>query len=973
MKCFYCGHDNATKRNNCKRCNSDLPMPTCTNCGIQVDWNETTCFRCQNLSLEQNKCTSCNIINKISSEYCAECGSPLETKTVVQSIGNKNEQNKTDFSVYGIDTKFIGRGPELRFLINTFRSALENSEPSSLLLCGDYGLGKSRLISEFHNSLDQYFDAAYLILTSCRGSDDPPYTPLADVLRTRFYIPRKDPPEKARQKLESGIRAVTKNKLSTEEIHLVALAVGLKFPDSPHYEEASTENTRNSGQKNIEVEQRTFAACTKLIELDAQNNPMVLVFEDIEKAGTETLALFDYLVSNLQNTPLLVLFTSNSSFLKPHHILIQNPKLTRFELTTLADDETIAILENILRNVETIPSELSRWVCEHAFGNPFTVEEIVRILISEGIVNTQSDIWTVAPELLSRVSLPTSFEGVVKARIETLTDEERDLLEQASVVGTIFWLGALQVLQRINSAGWKQNEKYWLSNNRELRLKEILESLRRKDIIRFHNESQFETELQCTFKHVIERDLIYKYIDLGTRQRYHRMIASWLELKEGPDLALQAESIARHYANGENHKKASFHFIRSGDMARSQYHNRKAIENYQMGLSYLEEDDSLAKIEVLHNLGSVYELLGDQEKAIRCYRKMLTQAWIITNVAKGGVAYNKIGRIYRTLGNYSSALEHFRFSLDLFRQVDDLLGIASNLDDIGKIHWIRGDLEEAKNNYKAGLELRRECGNAKSTALSLNHLGTIELHRGFFKKALIYYREALDLGKEAGDRSGVSESLNNLGIIFYERGEYDHAIHLWKESLTIAKEIGAKVMEGILLNNIGEGLLTIGEIDEASPHLNQSVNILKTCGEKRVLCDALKNLGQVYLANNRYKQATATIKQALALAESLSSKTQIGISLRVLGEVFAQTIFGTSNQQQKRRQAEDCFRRSLEKLREVGNESELGRTLMSYGTFLLEQGMFIQGRKRLEMAKEIFTRLEMKRVLEKTTRTIDEL
>ena len=123
------------------------------------------------------------------------------------------------------------------------------------------------------------------------------------------------------------------------------------------------------------------------------------------------------------------------------------------------------------------------------------------------------------------------------------------------------------------------------------------------------------------------------------------------------------------------------------------------------------------------------------------------------------------------------------------------------------------------------------------------------------------------------------------------------------------------------------------------------------------------------MKRERFEDAVQLTTEALELAEQLGARALIGIARRCLGELYASTLFDEENLTR----ADAHFRQSIQILTEVGNESELGRALSSYGNYLLEQGQMVQGRKHLEMAKEIFSRLEMKRVLEKTEQTIEQL
>lgn len=916
-------------------------------------------------------CPDCGVVNPISNEYCTGCGAPLGVITEVAEIGSRDTPRRAEtWRVYGVETEIVGRQREFESLVDIFREAIDTSSCHLVMLTGPEGIGKSRLVAEFNERLDSLVSAGHLVAGACRETTGSPYAVFSRLVKSRFYIPEQEQGEVGRIKLAEAIKAIIRNPLSTEIAHMVGYLIGLPYPESPVYRAYGNEAERILG--------RARGALTKLIEKDAERQPLVLVLEDLHAAGSETLELIEYLHEALADSPVILLLVAKPRLRRNAPQLFESgPRRHLIDLMPLADEDVRKMVRNILHRSSGVPRELDNLICERAFGNPMSVEQIIRLLIGSDVIDTRGNQWKIVPENLPDIDLPSTFEGLVRARLTTLQESERRVLELAAVIGRTFWIDALAPLERLELDGDSIDElEQWRGSATEQKLQVALDLLRRKDMIRLHEEdSLLPGQVEYVFKHETERKLLYDSIDPALRERYHALAAQWLDLAaRRPEVRRQfIERIAHHFELGHNFVRAGQVYIEAGREAAAHYHNRAAVLNLEKALAFLGERWIEARIDVLHDIGSVLDLMGEAEASLVHFEDLLRSAWLLGHRAKIAVAYNKLGRAHRSLGNYDRALGYLGQGLSIFRELEDLAGIAACLDDIGKVHTIRGTYEEAEEHYAQALEIRKDIDDPRSQAVTLNSLGTVKLNRGNFKDALVLFRQSLELRKSVGDRRGVAESLNSLAVICHERGDLEQASTLYSEVESIAREIGDRVLLGIALNNTGEALLVQGQLEPARKTLTEAVEITRELGERRVLLDALRNLGQLHMRQGNYDEAISLTEESHTLAEALDARVLVGVSLRSLGEMYAATLFDPDKRQLNLVKAEDCFRESIQILKDVGAEGELGRCLSSYGGYLLEQGLLIQGKKRLEMAKEIFARLEMKKILEKTSQTIDEL
>lgn len=957
MNCTYCGYFNEEKTGACRRCGSNLPEPSCDECGDTVDWGVVTCDRCQRLarSADRTPCPSCSTMNFVSAEYCTACGTPMAVITRVMMLSRAREREPLEtWRVYGIETQQVGRELELDVLNEQYEKTVETNQPRLVTVTGAMGLGKSRLFDEFQRRLNESFSATHVMHAASRDDSGGPYSMFSRLLRDRFYIAEKEHPDSARRKLLEAVSSLVDGKDAERLAHLVGQLLDLSFEDSPYLPAI------RDSEGAHELDRRSYEALADVLRADAASDPLVVVLEDLQYATARSLELIDFLATHLEDSPILIIVSWNPAELVSHQVLYDLEPDAEIELTPLSDAEVESFVRDTLRKANDVPSGLVDKITEAAHGNPLSVEEMLRILISQGTIDTRRSEWVIDVDKLADVELPSTVEGTVQARLATLTDEERAVLEMAACAGTVFWPEAVRCLNHLRQEHVGDEQLYWADDALDGRCDEILESLERKDMIRRAGDSSSTRFEEMYFKHRLERRTLYEAISGQYKQRYHRLLAQWLERNLDLDDEETLETVALHFDKARCLEQAARRYVDAGILARHRYANERAIDLLVKGLSYLTDADLDLKVSTFLELGGVYDMIGEYDQALAYYREMLRYAWLLNDEAKGGVAYNKIARAYSSLGEYDLAIEHLEKASALFRAREDERGIGSTMDDLGKIHWIRGNFEEAEAFYSAALHLRREIDHKRSIALSLHHLGSLKLQRGDVQAAMSHFREALDLRRQVGDQRGVVDSFNNLGILCLERGQTDHALTLLGESLELARRIGYRGSICFVLNNLGEANLMIGATRKAEAYLEEAMTIAEDSGERRALFDILRNLGKVALRRSDRESALERINDALQIAHQLDSQALLAVGMESLAEVHAHYVFNSDHRDESVKLAEECYRDAIALLRSVGNEGELGKALSSYGKFLVERGDADLGRENLQQAQEIFERLEMR-------------
>lgn len=856
------------------------------------------------------------------------------------------------FSVRGVVSPLVGRDREMELLRGALARAVEYQAPQVVTIQGNQGTGKSRLVAEWSESLQPP-------VRVFRGRATPGgarYSAIARLLRDRFELTEGDTSDAARERFRDTVQVVFGDRRVGEVVHFLGGFVDLRFPESP-FLRAFEDNARQYD----EIARTVFR---RFVEVDATVSPIVLVLDDLQWADDDTLQLIEDLGEGLAGSPVMLVACARPE------LIVRRPGWcqragdhTKVELRNLEPADSARLIRNLLARCDGVPRDLIEDAVEQTGGNPFFLEELVRLFLANGTIDTSGTRWRIDPDRAAETELPISVEEAIEARIAALDPAERDLLEKGAIFGNVFWLSALVALTRCERlfsdasssktpppppVGWADDG---LKAQFQARLRDLVE---RDYLLELPPEdSTIPGDVEIVFKHNLERDLIAKMIDGDRRRRYHRIAAQWLDTKLSDRSEEQLEFLAQLYERGGDVRRAAFCYLAGGDKARARYANEQAVEFYGRGLAILDYDDALARIEALHNLGDVLALMGRTDEAAVRFQEMLRTAWLLDHTAKGGAAHGRLGRIHRQRGDYDRALEHFKIAYELFEKAGDRRGVAGALDDIGKVHWLRGAYPTALEHHRRALAIRRALGDKRSIALSLANIGHVHHDSGQFKAAIDQFREALDLRREIGDRVGVVQSLCDLGAVHEADGNLEAARAIFEEGLRTAKEIGDRFGQALVLGRLGQVELELGRHGEAQGHVQAAQEIAIALGDRLGQAECARRLAELALAQNDVPRAYEHARRALDLADKIGSRVHAGVAQRVMAEVVSAGGFSDA----ERQRAEHHFRAAIEILAALRNELELARCYRAFAGFRERAGQLQEAAKLRMRADEIFGRL----------------
>jgi tetratricopeptide (TPR) repeat protein len=836
----------------------------------------------------------------------------------------------------------VGRTSEMRELEHAYALAKDRRETRTVTVLGATGIGKTRLVREFLVRMRE-LGAGPRVFRGSTREGGPAYEVFARVLRGRFGIVEAMDAEAAKAQVRAQLAAVLEDRKIGDVAYFLGQLLELSFQDSPLIRAVEGDPAQIRAMRR--------AVIKNFLETDAGkgDEPLVLVFDDLQWAHDDSLELLAYLVESLRGPILLVCITRPEMLARRDGWRrFGNDRHIEVELGPLGDEDASAVAHDLLAPCGTAPglSELIETAVTLAGGNPALVEQIVRIYHEAGVLVATDDFdderWTIHPDKLAQVRLPFTVEDAVAARIASLLPEDRELLERAAAMGGVFWLGGLVALERQAQAPpevWEGGEA-----DDVVALRQRLSDLVDRDYVLRLPDSTFAGDEEYVFKHNLEREALLRLTPPAAARKYHRGIAEWLSFRTSVETSEEyLEMLARHREKAGAVALAASAFVRAAEVARKRSANAKAAELYAKGLKLLDECDHVdedLRLRSMHNYGDVLYALGRNDAAHATFVEMLARAWRLDLRHMGGTAHARIGRLLREMGRLGEASRQLTAALALFGQAQDDRGTASVLDGIGKLHRLKGDQPLALEYTLRSLALRRKVGDRQSVAVSLHRLGSIQHDAGNYRAAVEAFDQALRIRREIGD------------LVARDVRDDKRAAKLFQDAYDAAKETGDRNRTALILANLGATHDRLGDGAAALAALQQAQELTDELGDLPALAAALRGLGRAHFERRDYARARELMERAAKVFTDVQSTVELGITLRSLADAISAQAGGYT------RDAADALKRSIGIFEKVGNDTELGKSCRTLAALLRRSPQYASDRSVAAEATAFETRAE---------------
>jgi predicted ATPase/class 3 adenylate cyclase/predicted Ser/Thr protein kinase len=874
--------------------------------------------------------------------------------------------------VEGVETRMVGRQGELKHLTDALETASEDRELQIVTVVGEAGLGKSRLLYEFSN-WQELLPELWYVFNGRAGESEVglPYSLLRDVFSFRFEIQDSDSPEVARGKLERGLIALSVGPADEEELrmraHFIGQLIGFDFSESPHLA-GVLDDVR-------QLRDRAFRYAAEFFADISRRYPVLLYLDDIHWADDGSLDFVDYLVRHCAHVPMFVLCLARPVLLERRPAWGEGEERhTRLTLRPLTKKESRQLFEEILRQARDVPADLRDLVVSGAEGNPFYVEELIKMLIDQRVIVPGAEVWSVDATRLGEIEVPPTLTGVLQARLDRLSPQEKAVLQRASVVGRIFWDGAVAHLGERATVMVRAVTEVpnGVGGPSGAGVGAVLEQLRRKELVYRREASSFAGAREYTFKHALLRDVTYESVLKRDRRDYHRRAAEWLARQSGGRAGEYAGLVAEHYERAGETGEAAEWNGRAGRQARETYapeaaisFYRKAIEfaSAQAGAGEVGEVTRARRVEWHEGLGETLRVQSRYDEAAEAYEQMRASAEALGDRVAQARAWNGLALVEAARGDNRAMLEAARRAAQLAEEAGVMARarreLANALNHQSQALTRLGDARQAMMLGDRALALASGLGEEGRTerAYSLKSLGMAYHVLARFEQAESCKEQALAIYRELGDRVRVGNMLNSLGETARLRGDYERAFNRYQEALAVAREIGNRPGELFYLGNLGASRLGMGDCAGAEIDLRQSIELALAAGYRGV-SENYRFLAEALLGQGKTKEALGAARRALSLSREFENHEHEGEAWRVLGLISSRT--GESIRVGEADcDAGACFAQSMSVFARIPLEAESARTLRDWARHESERGDPDDGRRMWEKARETFRRLGM--------------
>ena len=837
-------------------------------------------------------------------------------------------------------TRFVGRSSELATLKDAYEKAASGLG-QVVGIVGEAGIGKSRLLLEFRNSL-AIENHAYWEGQCLHYGVSMPYLPILDILRS--FIGTKESEE------ESSI----KHKM---EASILDLDEGLRSVLAPLQELLSltVDDEEYRNLEPIQKKEKTFEAIRDLLIRVSQKQPLILVIEDLHWSDNTTRELIDYVIGWLPTVRILMILLYRPDFT---HLWGSKSYYRKIGLDQLSSASSAKLVVAILEGADVIP-ELRDLIFNRTSGNPLFMEEIIRTLLENGSIGLKDGqyILTVNPK---DIEVPDTIHGVIAARIDRLEEALKGLIQVASVIGREFFFRVLQLV-----TGMQRELKANLL---------VLQGLE------FIYEKSLFPELEYIFKHALTQEVAYKSLLKKQKQEIHEKVGKATETLFPDRLEQFYEMLAYHYSKSGNKEKAFTYLRLSGDKATRSSSTWEAFRFYGEALRVLKEypednDVKRKRIDVSLSMAASIRLLDYPEDSHKILEEAEKVAKQLNDTRTAATLGSLISTYFSTIGQTEVAVRRQKEAFEQACEIHDeelIIQIGYDLatsylytrawpiliDIWGKLLFV---IEQS--DRKSDFFSKPACPYVILPVCRGMALG----FKGHFREGKALLDKAWSLAVEL-DHAITTLAIHIFsGVFFQFKGESENCMFHIEKALRICEEAQVFIWLGPLWNIMGYLEYLQGDLEAALNHIEKGMQI-----QNQVLASVWKPAYPLYAGMTNLElgnlvKAREDIQSAMILAQESGEREFEGLSRIEMGRILSRP------QKPQFDEAEISITQGIKILEELQGNPEIATGYLRLGELYLDWKHLDQAQETLKKAETMFQEMEMDFWLGKVQRVLARL
>ncbi len=769
---------------------------------------------------------------------------PIPAYQLVRLIGV--DQNTSQ--VRTIYSPMIGRDVELAELMAKSDMVEHLQSGKIVVIDGEAGIGKSRLINEYRTALHER--GRISITGHCYTYKKTiQYWVLQDILRHYLNLSGGESQTELIKQISKHIEKIP-HYSKPETVQLLLWVLG-SLP------QAEFKQTRLGFLDPEQLQREVFTVIREVLLQAAGRHPLVLIFEDMHWADESSLQFLGFILNKLRQSPVLVIVTTRTTtdegiarFLKVASVGNAD-FLTKISLERLNENSSVQLVKYLLT-----PGDITTVVLDQIIhlgnGNPFFIEELVRTFIEQGIIlHQEGQGWKSADKAVTElaISIPDTIQGLIMSRFDRLSEVQRRMLQVASIIGRDFNSHLLRDVLRITDP---------------LLFEEILQQLVDRGIL--DRYSDFKGQ-DFRFTHILMSDTIYSSILSGDKRELHGLIGESMEALYESRVDEQMDVLAQHYLYSSNGSKALFYSIRAGTLSAEKY----AIDQAR---SYFNQAEALLATiphqhhqaaEVYSGLGTMQVFRGEYQPALGSYTKAIQRleegVCSKEDYLQLSRTHRLMAEVYEKLGMYPDALEQLSQAREILKRTEntDPIEAIFQMHDLGWVQFRQGNLAEAEQTMLTGLQQLDESRQPALYASFCNRIAGVYYQQSRFDESIQFLERSITLREKIGDQVAVSRSSNNLGLLQWKMGHWDDALASFQRSLKSHQQVGDVEGEVNVLSNLGLLMIDRGDLTDAGQNLTKAL-------DQATQLNLTYHIAMIHLHLTKLNYLTGRLDQAMDFA-----------------------------------------------------------------------------------------------------------
>jgi tetratricopeptide (TPR) repeat protein len=808
----------------------------------------------------------------------------------------------------------VGRERELELLLDGFERS-KTGRGQAISIMAEAGVGKSRLLYEFRKLVsneDVTFQEGKCLSFSRRVA----YHSVIDIVKSNFDIKESDRDFEIRGKLKRGLKILGADESSTLPYLLELLSVKNSCIDS---HSLSLEARKD----------RTIEALNRIALKASEIRPLIMAIEDLHWIDKSSEDVYKSQLNSIAGARVFMIFTHRPEFL---HTWGGKSYLNQITLNRLSNRESLAMASHLF-GTDDIDKELEELILEKAEGVPFFIEEFIRSLLDLKIIEKKGGKYRLVRDIKD-MTIPSSIQDVIMARVDSLPEGAKEVLQTGSVIEREFSYG---LIKRVTGLP----DQELLSHLSVLKDSELL-----------YERGIFPQSI-CIFKHTLTREVVYDSILTRRKKKLHELIGNAVEELYKKNIEDHYEVLAVHFIYAENYEKGAEYSKLAGKKAEKSASLNDAISYVQNRIACLEKlpvtDDVQKKIiDARTALGLYISQLNHPVEAKEAIDPIIDLA-IRSDYKK------RLSQIYTIIGVYNLyveeefpiALKHLEEALKISDETNDILSSVLARLWLGVALSLNCEFEKASYYIEKALDITTAANNLWGISTMKATLSYWICNvQGRVNMGYQTSNEAMRITEESGGIFSKATAYLTHGISCLYKGFFEEAKKYLLKAVDFCESINLFIWHALDHNQLGEANFDEGEYQKSKDHYSKAIWILEHGRFSRSFINLNKiSLARAKVMNN---EKDIDLESLYGYVTGNKLKAYDGWMRRNIGEILM------NFEDQKMSEAEDWITNAIKTHKSNEMKWHLGRDYALYAEFFRRKDDQSKAKENLNKAIEIF-------------------